>query len=100
MLVVREVLPDKAGRDRDGRVGNGSLEVGHGGLLLGFDGDARLRDHLLGFGLRLRRDVGLDGLAGLLGIGHDLRSQGLRVFQLGLVLGQRRARSPPSQASP
>ena len=86
MLALREVLADEARRNRDGRVGDGALELGDGSLLLRLDGRARLGDHVGRLGLGLGRDVGLGGFAGLLGVGHDLGRLGLGIGQLHPVL--------------
>ena len=62
------------------------MQLGYGGRLLGLDGGVRLLDHRRSLDLRLVGDVGLHGLAGLLGVSDDLGGLALRVLQLALVL--------------
>ena len=88
MLVIVEVLADQAGSHGDGQIGHRTLELGDSGLLVSLDGSMGLLDHTGSLSLGLGGDIGLDGLARLLGVGDDLRGLRLGFLQLALVLGE------------
>ena len=89
VLIVVQVVADKARSHVDGQIGDRTLQLGDSGLLLGLDRTASLFDHLGRLSLGLVGDVGLDSLARSLRIRDDLRGLSLSFLELALVLGKR-----------